>query len=73
MSCASSASKMKHVAQLPIIGFGPQMLIGRCIDQLHSHSHPVAGALDRAFQYSANMQFAGNLRDRLVCPFVMHG
>jgi hypothetical protein len=43
------------------------MLIGRCLDQLHAYPHLVARTVDRVFQHSANMQFAGNLRDRLVC------
>jgi TolB-like protein len=43
------------------------MLIGRCLDQLHVYPHLVARTVDRAFQHSANMEFAANLRDRLVC------
>ncbi|GBF31591.1 hypothetical protein MnTg04_01552 [bacterium MnTg04] len=43
--------------QRAVIGLGPDVLIGACIDQLHIDAHLVAGALYAAFQDGRHTQF----------------
>ncbi len=50
----------KNIGQFAIVDFGPQMGIGRGMDQLHIDPHLVAGFLHAALQ---NVCYAKLLRD----------
>ena len=62
--------QIKYVANIALILFRPKVLIAGRVDQLRGDADLVAGAQYRAFDYSIDLQFLRNLRQRLGSRFV---
>ena len=52
--------------QIPVIDFGPDMIVRFDIDELHIDAYPIAGPLYRAFHDSGHAQFAADVGNFLV-------
>ena len=46
----------KDVGQIAVVIAGPEMLVRRCVDQLHINADTIAGTTDAAFQNGRNAQ-----------------
>src|SRR6266853_4822231 len=57
--------QIKHVANIALILFCPKVLITWRVNQLRGDADLVAGAQNRAFDYSIDLQLLRNLRQRL--------
>lgn len=55
------APQFEKVAQFAVEALGPEMRVAGRVDQLGVDAHPVAGALDAAFDDIAHGQFAADL------------
>ena len=63
----------QNPAQFPLVVFGPQMLVGRSVNELHGNAHLFPLASHSPFNHSIHAQFAGNLRQGFPCAtLVMH-
>ena len=58
--------------QVPVVTFGPKMLIGAGLDQFRRDAHPVAFAAHGALHDGIHTQFARDLRERFGSMLVLH-
>ena len=59
------ALQCEYVAEVAVIGLGPQVCIIRGINQLCRDPHPVSGTLHRSFNHRVCSQVAGDFWNRL--------
>ena len=66
------ALKSKHVAQLAIIGFGPEVLVGRGANQLRVNANPVALPYYRPSTTASTPQRPRDFRHRELRVLEVH-
>src|SRR4051812_28662627 len=53
----------EDIGEVAVIALGPEMSVGRCLDQLPGHPYPVAGLAHAAFENVAHSKFTADLLD----------
>ena len=64
--------QVQDVAEVPVVAFSPEMLIGAGLDQLRGDAHPIAIATHGALHDGIHAQFARDLRERFLGMLVLH-
>lgn len=62
----------KNIAQIAIVGLGPEVLLIGKSNELSRNANAVSGMQDGAFDDGINAKFAGDLRERLLRALVLH-
>src|ERR1700722_1583332 len=60
------------MVEIAVVALGPDVRVGRRVDQLHGHVNIVGRALNGAFQDAVDVEFAGNVGQGPFCAFVLH-
>src|SRR6266513_3153656 len=66
------ALKIQNVTKISLVRLGPQMFVVGCLDQLNVNLDSVSRALYGAFDHGSNIQFLGDLGERLLSALVLH-
>jgi hypothetical protein len=66
------ALQLQDVGQVSLVFTGPEMCIGRGVNQLDADLHAIAAALHRAFYDGVDIQRARNFRERTFGAFEPH-
>ncbi len=70
--CRKLLLNRENVAELAIVGFGPDMFVGGRADELAGHTHLVAGPPHTALKHIVDSQLLGNLPDGLRGVAILH-
>src|SRR5207253_6181296 len=68
----NGALQSQHVLHVPLEAVGPEMPVGRAIDELRGNPKAIARALYGAFYDAIHIQFVRDLGKRFIRPAVTH-
>jgi hypothetical protein len=70
--CCDLTLQLQDIAAIAIVGLGPNVLVGGRPKQLGGHAYSLAGANHRSLNDGVDIQFAGDCRQALPGPLVLH-
>ncbi len=62
----------QNVADGTLVGFSPEMMIGRDLHEFRGNTHAVAGSQDGSFHEGVHVQTRWRSRERLASAFIGH-